>query len=155
MALPGNEKNKLKQRSTVNNLNTEDNLKILLRIPSIIKLTITSFIHLLDWATYIWSTLDTVRICSATSFHIFQTTTFSVGRSTFNPHLPSGFSFLQTQEYRLPGVEVFDHRQTTIRGVGRRVVARWGSLIFLSEGDRLWRRFNLGSSCETVQEIES
>jgi hypothetical protein len=36
MALPGNEKNKLKHQSTVNNQNTEEDLEILLRIRWII-----------------------------------------------------------------------------------------------------------------------
>jgi hypothetical protein len=73
----------------------------------------------------------------------------------FNPHLPSGFLFLRTQEYQLPGIEVLEYGRATIRGVGRRVVARWGDLIFLYIGDGNWRRFNLGSSCVTVQKVES
>jgi hypothetical protein len=41
----GNEKNKLKQQSTVNNQNTEDDLKILLRILSIYSKLLPSYIY--------------------------------------------------------------------------------------------------------------
>jgi len=118
-------------------------------------LTITTLIHLRDQATYVWSTSDTIRTRSASSCRTIRRTAFSVGRSTFNPHLLCGFSFLRTREYRLPGVVVHEHQRITIRGVGRRVVTRRGSLIFLYVGDGLWRRLNLESSCSSVQEVES
>jgi hypothetical protein len=43
----GNEKNKLKQQSTVNNQNTEDELKILLRILSILSPLLPSYIYMI------------------------------------------------------------------------------------------------------------
>ena len=104
---------------------------------------------------HVWSTLDTMRIRSATDCRIVRSVTLSAGRSTFNPHLPSGFLFLRTQEYRLPGVAALDHWRTTIRGVCQAVVARQGNLIFLYIGEGHWRRFDLGLSCVTVQEVES
>jgi hypothetical protein len=45
-----NEKNMQKQQSTVNNQNTEDNLNIVLRILSVIYITITFLIHNCDIA---------------------------------------------------------------------------------------------------------
>jgi hypothetical protein len=119
----GNEKNKLKQESTVNNQNTEDDLKILLTILSIFtKTIITSLMHLRDQAVYVWTTLDSIRIRSAESCRVIRKFAYSIGRSTFNPHLPNGFSLLSTREYRLPGVDVSEHLCVTIPGVGRRVV---------------------------------
>jgi hypothetical protein len=44
----------------------------------------------------VWSTLDTVRIHTATNCRVVLKTTLSVGGSKFNPHLPSGFTFLPT-----------------------------------------------------------
>ena len=79
----------------------------------------------------------------------------TAGRSWFDPHLPGRFSLLRTREYRLPGLEVSEHRRITIRGVGRRVAGRGGSLIFLYAGEGLWRRFDLARSCLTAQEVES
>jgi hypothetical protein len=141
----GDGRKKLKQQSTVNNQSTEDDLKILLRILSITT-NITSLIHLRDQAVYVWTTLDTIRIRSAMSCRVIRKFTYSVGRSTFNPHLPNCFSFLSTREYRVPGVEVSEHRCTTIQGVGRRVVTRRGDLVCLYLGDGQWRRFNFGRS---------
>jgi len=140
-------KKRHQQQSTVNSQNTEDNLKILLRILSIKKLSIIStLIHLRDQAVYVWTTFDTIRIRSATSSQVIRKFAYSIGRSTFNPHLPNGFSFLSTREYRLPGVEVSEHRRVTLRGVGRRVAFRRGSLVYIYIGDRLWKRFNFGRS---------
>jgi hypothetical protein len=65
------------------------------------------------------------------------------------------FTCLRTREYRLCSVAVLEHRRTTIRAVSRRVVARWGSVIFLYRGDGKWRRFNLGRFCVIVHEVES
>jgi len=65
---------------------------------------------------------------------------YSAGRSWFNPHLPIGLEILWTREYRLRVVELSEHWTTTIRGVGRWVAERGGSLIFLYIGDGNWRR---------------
>ena len=93
------------------------------------------------------------RLCNKSSCysenHLFR------WKKLLNPHLPRRFSFVQTQEYRLPGVEVLEHQRTTIQGVGRGVVAHRGSIIFQYEGEGLWRRFDLANSCLTVQEVES
>jgi len=133
---------------------SEDGLKILLRILSI-TFTLSSLSNLRDQATYIWSTLDTIQMHSATHCCIVQRITLSVGRSTFNPHWLTAFSFLQTREYRLHGIAVLEHWLITIRRVGRRVVAWWESLIFLCIGDENWTRFDLGCACVKVQEVES
>jgi len=146
MALLRQWEDKLKQQSTVNKQNTEDDLKILLRNYLLQTITNTSFIHLCDQATYVWETFDTIRIRSPTSCRVIRRSTLSVGRSTFNPHLPSGFSFLSTRGYRLPGVEILEHRRVTIQGVSRRVAAWRGSLVFLYISDGKWRRFDLGRS---------
>jgi hypothetical protein len=57
----GNEKNKFKQQSTVHNQNTDDVLKLPLRILSMTT-NITTLIHLHDQAADVWAILDTVRI---------------------------------------------------------------------------------------------
>jgi hypothetical protein len=112
MALLWQREEELKQQSTVNNQNTKDDLKILLRILSISN--ISTLIHVRDQAVYVWSTLDTIQIRSAENCQVIRRFAFSVGRSTPNPHLPSGFSFLLTREYRLFGVEESEHRRITI-----------------------------------------
>jgi hypothetical protein len=145
----GTEKKGAQAESTVNNQKTEDDLKILLRILSIIT-TITSLIHLRDQVVYVWTTLDTIRIRSPTSCRVIWKFAYSIGRSTYNPHLPGGFSFLSTREYRVSGVTVSEHRCTTIRGVGRRVVVHWGSLVYIYLVDGQWRRFDFGSSWTSV-----
>jgi hypothetical protein len=66
-----NEKNQLKRHSTVNNQNTEDDLKILLRMPSITT-NITTLIHLRDQAVYVWTTLDTVQIRNPESCRVIR-----------------------------------------------------------------------------------
>jgi len=109
-------------------------------------ITISSLIHLRDQAIYVWTTLDTIRIRSATDRRVIRRFDFSIGRSLFNPHLPSGFSFLSIRDYRLSGVEVSDHWHTTIQGVGRRVAIRRGSLVFIYLGDGEWRRFDFSRS---------
>jgi hypothetical protein len=147
------------QLSAVNSQNTEDDLKILFRILSIFKKTSynipTSLIHLRDQVMYVWSITNTIRIRSETSCWIIRWSCLSSGWSWFNQHLPRRFSCLQTQEYSLPGIEVSEYRRITIHGVGRGLVERRGSLIFLYEGEGLWRRFDSACSCCTVQQVES
>jgi len=100
---------------------TEDDLKILLRILST-NFTIASLIHLRDYALYACTPVDIVPICTATSCRTLLQPSLQFGRAPFNSHLPSGFLFLQTQEYRLPGAKVYQHRRITIRGIFRGVV---------------------------------
>jgi hypothetical protein len=133
------------QQSTVNNQNTEDDLKLLLRNLSITYI-ITSLIHLRDQAIYVWTTLDTIRIRTSEDCRVVRKFAYSIGRSTPNPDLPSGFSFLSTREYRVPGATVSEHRCTTIGGVGKRVAFRRGSLIYIYLADGHWRRFDFGRS---------
>jgi hypothetical protein len=140
---------KLKQQSTVNIQNTEDDLKILLRILSKLLYIISSLIHLRDQAVYVWTTLDTIQILSATDSGVFRRFADAIGRSASNSHLPCSFSFLSTWQYWLRGVEVSEHRRITIWGVGRRVADRWGCLVFIYLGDGNWRRFDFGRSCSS------
>jgi len=92
----GNEKNKLKQQSTVNIQNTEDNLKILLRILSQNKLPITStsIIHLCDYTLYAWTQIDPIRVRTANGSGTFRRSSLQFGKAPFNPHLPGGYTFL-------------------------------------------------------------
>ena len=133
---------------------TEDKIKIFLRILST-RSIIGTQIHIRDQVSYVWLTIHTFWMRSATNCRVIRRTTFSTGRSWFNPHLQRCFAFLQTQEYPLPGVAVFQHRRITMQGVGRGVVSSQGSVIFLYGGDRLWRRFDLARSCVMVQEFDS
>jgi len=134
---------------------TKDDWKILLRILS---LQTSSF--LLSFTFKIrrcmsCQQLTQSRIRSGTSCCDIRRISLSVGRITYNSHLPSGFSFLQTREYQQSGADVLEHGRTTIPGVGRKVVGWEGILVFLYISNGNWMRFNLGRSCETVQEIES
>jgi len=99
---------------------TEDDLKILLRILSII--TITSLIHIRDYPLYAWTQVHTIRVHTATSCRDFWQSALQFGRAPFNPHLPSGFKFLRTRWHRLPGAEISGYRPITIRGIFRGVV---------------------------------
>jgi hypothetical protein len=69
------------QRTDYLSENTEDDLKILLRILSIFQKktykTVSTIIHRRDQATYVWMTSDTIRIRSATSRHVIRRVTFS------------------------------------------------------------------------------
>lgn len=100
---------------------TNDDLPILFRTLGIFAI-ITSLVHLRDQAMYVFSTIDTIRISSATSCCAIWRVTFSVGQSSVNPHLPSGVSFLGTREYLLPGVMALQHRRWAMSGVSRLVV---------------------------------
>ena len=71
---------------------TEDDLKILFRIISII--TITSLIHIRDYPLYAWTQIHTIRVHNATSCRDFRQSSLQFGRAPLNPHLPSGFTFL-------------------------------------------------------------
>jgi len=110
------------QQSAVNSQNTEDDLKILLRILSILYSKITSLINTRDWALYAWTSLHTCRVCTATESQVFQQSSFPIGKGPFNPHLLGGFSCLQVQEYRIPGAEISEHRRTTVQGIFQGVV---------------------------------
>jgi hypothetical protein len=151
-----NEKNNLvTQQSTVNNQNTEDNLRILLRILSITKSSkSTTIVHHCDQATYVWSILETIRTRTSTDCRVVQGVTLSVRLRWFDIHIPRGYSCLWTQQYRIPGAEAFEHRHITIRGVGRRVIAWRGSLIFHLLRAGFWTRLDLGRSCRIGQEGE-
>jgi len=102
MALFRQREDKLKQQSTFNIQNTEDDLKILLRILSIktFPITSTALIHCRDYALYAWSQIYTIQVRTATSSQTLWQPSLQFGRASFNPHLPSGFTFLRTQEYR-------------------------------------------------------
>jgi len=101
---------------------TEDDLKILLRILSISTYIISSLINTRDWAFYVWTSLHTCRVRTSTDCRVLRQSSLSVGKGPFNPHLPGGFTFLRTREYRLAGVQILDLRRFTIRGVFRGVV---------------------------------
>jgi len=118
-------------------------------------LTITSLIHLRDYPLYPWSQVHTVRVRTATSCRDFPQSSSQFGRGPFNPHLPSGFTFLRTRRYRLPGAGISEHRFITIRGVFRGVVIRQGSIIYIYRGDGLRYRFRLVALATEVQEVES
>jgi hypothetical protein len=55
------------------------------------------------------------------------------------------FLFLPTQDYLVPGAEIFKHQCVTFRGVFRGVVVRRGSLMFVYIQDEHWRRFDLAA----------
>jgi hypothetical protein len=146
----GDEKESKKQQSKVNNQNTKDDLKIFLRILSTLPLNISSLIHLCDQGFYVWTTVDTIPLCSATNSCVIRRSSYSIGRSTLNPHLRSGFSFLSSREYQLPGIEISEYQRTSIRGVGRRVAFRRNSPTYLYVSDGNWRRFDFGRSWTSV-----
>ena len=131
------------QRAKLAYKNTEDDLKILLRILSIYLPNITSLIHTRDWALYAWTSLYTCRIRTAEESREFRQIDFRIGRAAFNPHLRCGLAFLSERRDSLPGVEIYQHRTFTIRGIFRGVVVRRGNLVFVYIGDGNWHRFKL------------
>jgi len=138
--------------------NTEDDLKILLRILSIYlpkALIISSLINLRDYPLYAWTQVYTIRIRTASDCRSIRRTAICAARAQFTPHLPGGFSFFAARESRLPGVTVSEHWVTTIRGIFRGPVVRRGSLVFVYRGDGLWYRFRLCVLVEQERGVES
>ena len=129
----------------VNIQNTEEDLKILLRILSDTLFTISSqdLLSTRDYALYAWTQIHTIRVRTATSCRVVRQPSLQFGRAVFTPHLSSGVSILRTGEYRLPGVEVSSHRFITIRGVFRGVVVQRRNAVYVYLGDGLWRRYYL------------
>ena len=124
-----NEKNKLKQQSAVNIQNTEDDLKILLRILSINTFTITSLIHLRDYTSYAWTQVDTISVRTPEERQTFRRSYCSTGRARFNPHLPCGVAFCHQYQYRLPSTSIHIYKVITLRRIFRRLVASRGGLV--------------------------
>jgi hypothetical protein len=60
-----------------------------------------------------------------------------------------------TQESRLPGAELFQHRRFTFQGIFQRVMARRVDLIFVYIGDGLWHRFSLSQLDVAVWELST
>jgi len=138
--------------------NTEEDLKILLRILSILNLfNISSqdLLHTRDYAFYAWTQIHTIRIRDHSSCRIIRQPSIQFGRAAFNPHLSSGVTILRTREYRLPGVEVSSHRAITIRGVFRGLVVQRRNAVYIYRGDGLWYRYRLVALASQVQEVES
>jgi hypothetical protein len=142
------------QQSPVNSQNTEDDLNILLKILSIPNSIITSLINLCEWPLYAWTSLYTCRIRTATESRLVRQSSCSIGRGAFNPHLESGFSFLRVREHRVPGAQISEYRETTIRGIFRGVVIRRRSLIYLHTGDDCWKRYDLEAFARLGREVE-
>ena len=90
-----------------------------------------------------------------TSCQDFRQSSLQFARAPFHPHLPSGFTFLSTRGYRLPGAEVLEYRSITIQVVFRGVVVRRGSVIYIYRGDGLWYRIRLAVLITEEQEVES
>jgi len=141
----------------VNIQNTEEDLKILLRILSITLFKISSqdLLSTRDYAFYAWTQIHTIRVRTASSCRIIRQPALQFGRAAFNPHLSSGVTFLQTREYRLPGAEISSHRAITIRRVFRWLVVQRGTTVYIYGGDGLWYCYRLVALASQVQEVES
>jgi len=137
--------------------NTEEDLKILLRILSITLLNISSYelLSTRDYAFYAWTQIHTIRVRNHSSCRVIRQSSLQFGRAAFNPHLSSGVTILRTREYRLSGAEVSSHRAITIRGVFRGLVVLRGNAVYIYRGDGLWYRYRLAALATTVQEVES
>ena len=133
---------------------TEDDLKILLRILSILP-TIPSLINTCDWVTYTWSSLYTDQVRTATDCRVFWQSSFSIGSAPCNSYLPCGTLFLRTWEYRLSGATISHHRRITIRGVLQGLVVRWANLVYTYLRDEHWRQIYLDALAWLCQEVES
>ena len=120
---------------------TEDDLKILFRIPSIAN--ITSLIHTRDSAGYAWTSLYTSLVHTVEDCQVIWQLAFQIGGAPFHPHVRCDFSFLWAREYRLPGAEISQHRRFTLRGIFRGVVTQQRGVIFVYIGDGLQHRFDL------------
>jgi len=149
----GNEKKKLKQQPTVNNQNTEDDLKLLWSIQSITN--ITTLLSTRDWATYARTSTESTRVRTATHCSVFRQPSFRISSAAFDRHLLCGASLLGNHEYLLPGAEKSQHRGTTRRGLFQGVVVRRGSLVFIYIEDVLWHRFDLETLVCRSQLVES
>jgi len=151
----GNERKQATTAILSQHRSTEDNLKILLRILSIIYFMITSLNHIHDYAFYAWTQVDTIRVCTSIDSQTFRQSSLQFGWAPFNPHLPSGFTFLRPREYRQSGIEISQYRRITIRGVFWGVVVWQRGEIYIYRGDELWYRFREVVLATQVQEVES
>jgi len=113
---------------------TEDDLKILPRILSIKTLTITCIIHLRDHALYAWTQVHSIRVRTATSCRDFRQFSLQFTRAPFNPHWPSGLSFLWTGTSTTTLVSVWNTRVFRM------------ALTALTEPRTLWRRITCDPS---------
>jgi len=141
----------------VNIQNTEEDLKILLRILSITLFKISSqdILSTRDYAFYAWTQIHTIRVRTATSCRVIRQSSLQFGRASFNPHLSSGVTLLRTREYRLPGAAVSSHQAITLRGVFRGLVVQRRNAVYIYRGDGLWYRYRLVALATQVQEVES
>jgi len=140
----------------VNIQNTEEDLKILLRILSItiFKISSQDLLSTRDYALYAWTQIHKVRVRTASNCRVIRQSSVQFGRATFNPHLSSGVTILRTREYRLPGAEVSSHRTITLRGVFRRLAIQRRNAVYIYLGDGLWYRYRLVTLAAQVQEVE-
>ena len=137
-----NENNNLKQQFTVNNQNTKDDLKILWRILS--SNLDNYFSSIITWLGNQCMDLNWHdRSMLFNKLWSLSAICFSIRTGPFNPHLPCGISFLRTRDYRMLGVEISQHRCTTIQGIIQGVVVRQGSWVFVYTRHRIWRWFVL------------
>jgi len=144
---------KYQQQSTVNSQNTEDDLKILLRILSIFH-TLTSLINTRDWAFYAWTLLHTCLVCTATENRVFLQSSYSIGRGWFNQHPPGGFSFLRVREYRVPSAAIWEHQRISVRAMFWVLVVWRRGFSFFYLGDGNWRRYDLEALARRGEEAE-
>jgi len=140
-----NELNKLKQQSTVNSQNTADDLKILLRILSIINIfIISSIIHLCDYALYAWTLVDTISIRTPQARRTFRRTHCSSGWASFDRHISSGLACCHLYRYRLPWTSIHIYRDISLRRIFRRsVVSGTGIIYGFEESTGNWSQIDL------------
>jgi len=113
--------------------NTEEDLKILLRILCITLFKISSqdLLSTRDYSLYAWTQIHPIRVRTASSCQVVRQPSLQFRRGTFNPHLSSGVTFLRTREYGLPGAEIASHRTITIRGIFRGVVIQRRDAVYI------------------------
>jgi hypothetical protein len=145
---------KKRRRSSIPQSTVREPKKIFKYYSEFYLLKITFLIHLCDWALYVWTSLHTRWVRTATGFRTIRESSIHVGSAPLNPHLPTGVPFLRRREYWGHGATVFEYRSFTVWRIIPGLVVWRGSLIFVYIGDGHWRRLDLIAHARLVQEVE-
>jgi len=135
--------------------NTEDDLKILVRILSFKPFKITSLLHAHDVSLYVCIQIVTFSIRAAEESHILQRFDCLFGWTSFNPHLLSNQTVRGYERYLLRPTSICVYRVNTLWRVFRRSFLSRSGVIFTQTND-----INTGESIGSVavgegQEVES
>ena len=101
--------------------------------------TITSLIHLRDYALYTRTQVDTISVHTPEASRTLRQSYRSTGRASFNPHLPIGVGFGHFYRYRLPHSSIPIYKVITLQTVFQRLVVSGSDVVFgLEETTGTW-----------------